>query len=406
MKSKLQRNLAILSLTACAAIAMRSQASTGPTADDKPAVKDLDWSQHLVDSTMSRFPDATQFGTWAYPRGLYLFGQYMVYKRTGDTRYLKYIEDWVDAHVDAEGHPDHQVHALDDVLAANLLVVLYQETHAPRYKVAAESFRHGFDAFPRTKDGGFWHANNSSRKLQLWLDGNYMAVPFLLRYGQTFQDSQYTNQEAVRQLLVYHEHLKAAHHGLLYHAYDESGQAPWADPHKHHSAYFWCRAIGWYGMTLVDTLDVLPKGNPDRRKLIHILRDLVADLAHYQDPQTGLWYEVIDKSTTPGNWTETSSSSMFTYVIDVAVKRGYISPKYHAAAEKGYRGVLTRISLGQDGLTNLTDICEGTNVGDLQFYLNRKRNINDLHGLGSFLIMNEEWNTSVSSQKFTPLSGK
>lgn len=70
----------------------------------------------------------------------------------------------------------------------------------------------------------------------------------------------------------------------------------------------------------------------------------MADLARYQDPQTGLWYEVIDKSATPGNWTETSSSSMLTYVMDVAVKRGYISPKYHAAAEMSYRGVLTRIS--------------------------------------------------------------
>jgi hypothetical protein len=41
-------------------------------------------------------------------------------------------------------------------------------------------------------------------------------------------------------------------------------------------------------------------------------------------------------------------------------------------------------------LTNLTDICEGTNVGDLAFYLARKRNTNDFHGLGAFLIMNEE----------------
>lgn len=91
---------------------------------------------------------------------------------------------------------------------------------------------------------------------------------------------------------------------------------------------------------------------------------------------------------------------MFTYVIDIAVKRGYISRKYHSVAEKGYRGVLSRISLGPDGLTNLTGICEGTNVGDLQYYLNCKRETNDLQGVGAFLLMNEEWNTSVSSQHF------
>lgn len=359
----------------------------------------LVWSQRVVDSTLTRYPDPDKFGAWSYPRGLYLFGQYLVYKRTGDSRYLKYIEGWVDSHIDSQGHPDRRIHALDDVLAANLLVVLYHETHEQRYRLAAETFRHRFDNYPRTSDGGFWHATVPSRQWQLWLDGNYMAVPFLLRYGKEFKDEQYTQSEAVRQLLVYHKHLKARHRGLLYHAYDESGKAPWARPHSHHSQFFWCRSIGWYGMTLVDTLDVLPHHAQGRTELIRIVRSLVKDLARDQDPQTGLWYQLVDKTKLPQNWTETSSSAMFTYVIDVAVKRGYVSSKYHSVAEKGYSGVLGRMSLGPDGLTNLSGICEGTNVGNLQYYLDRKRNTNDLHGLGAFLIMNEEWNTSVSSQR-------
>jgi unsaturated rhamnogalacturonyl hydrolase len=389
-----------------AVLALLTATLAGQTPATSPNVSgqvaDLDWSQRLVDSTLTRSPDPKSFGSWAYPRGLYLFGQYLVYRRTGERRYLKYIEDWVDTHIDAEGHPDREIHALDDVLAANLFVVLYQETRQPRYKVAAGTFRHRFDNYPRTSDGGFWHATVPSREWQLWLDGTYMAVPFLLRYGQAFGESQYTDQEAVRQLSVYYKHLRDPHRGLLYHAYDEGGKAPWSDPRTHHSAYFWCRAMGWYGMTLVDTLDVLPKNQAGRKELIDILRRLIKDLARYQDPKTGLWYQIVDKPTMNDNWTETSSSSMFTYIIDVAVKRGYVPRRYHAVAEKGYRGVLTQISLGTDGLTNLANICEGTNVGDLQFYFDRKRNTNDLHGLGAFLLMNEEWNTSVSSQVFLP----
>ena len=363
------------------------------------ASTDLAWSQRVVDSTLERSPDPEKFGSWSYPRGLYLFGQYLVYRRTGEKKYLDYIQKWVDTHIDAQGHPDREIHALDDVLAANLLVVLYHETHESRYKSAAEFFRHRFDTYPRTSDGGFWHATVPSRQWQLWLDGNYMAIPFLLRYGQEFNDSQYTNSEAARQLLVYAKHLQDRRVGLLYHAYDESGKAPWADSNTHHSPYFWCRAMGWYGMALVDTLDVLPPHDPARKHLLAILRPLVKALARYQDPKTGLWYQIVDKTSLADNWTETSSSSMFTYIIDVSVKRGYVNRRYHASAEKGYRGVLSRISTGEDGLTNLSGICEGTNVGDLQFYLTRKRNTNDLHGLGAFLIMNEEWNTSVSSQK-------
>ena len=367
---------------------------------DSASPQTIDWSLRLIESTLERTPDPSQFGVWGYPQGLYLLGQYLVYRRTKSQKLLDYMVGYVNTHVDKNGSVDIPIEALDNVLAANLLVVLYEETQDSRYKLAADKFRHRFDSYPRTTDGGFWHGTRESRQWQLWLDGNYMAVPFLVRYGRAFHDAEYTNNEAVRQILVYHKHLKSKDKGLLYHAYDESGKASWADPVTHHSAYFWCRAIGWYGMTIVDTLDVLPHTHPGRAQLIDILQELVVGLAYYQDHQTGLWYQVIDKPDLAGNWTETSSSSMFTYVIDVAVKRGYISKSYRQVAAKGYKGVLSRLSLGPDGMTNLAGICVGTDVGDLAWYLARPRATNDLHGLGAFLLMNEEWTTSVSSMRW------
>jgi unsaturated rhamnogalacturonyl hydrolase len=229
-----------------------------------------------------------------------------------------------------------------------------------------------------------------------------MAVPFLVRYGRAFNDSKYANAEAVKQLLTYHKHLKSDHMGLLYHAWDESGKADWADPVTHHSAFFWCRAIGWYGMAIIDTLDVLPHDQPGRAELIQIIRELVVGLAHYQD-KTGLWYQVLDKPTDPANWMETSSSSMYTYIMSVAVKRGYIPATYKAVARKGYNGVLSRITMGADGFAHIAGICVGTDVGDLAWYYARPRATDDPHGLGSFLLMNEEWNTSISNMKrFAP----
>jgi unsaturated rhamnogalacturonyl hydrolase len=76
----------------------------------------------------------------------------------------------------------------------------------------------------------------------------------------------------------------------------------------------------------------------------------------------------------------------------MAVDRGYIEKKYRNVVQKGYAGVLTKISMGrEDGQTYLSDICEGTNVADLAYYFARKRNVNDFHGLGAFLIMNEKF---------------
>jgi unsaturated rhamnogalacturonyl hydrolase len=279
---------------------------------------------------------------------------------------------------------------LDSMLPGNLLLLLYQDTKEEQYKIAAEKIRRRFDTYPRTKDGGFWHGTSKTREWQLWGDGVFMSMPFLVRYGKLFNDGPYANDEASKQLLIYASHLNDPKTGLMYHAFDESGVSKWADPATHHSAEFWCRAMGWFGMTLIEVLEILPKDHPRRPQLITQLRQLVQGLANFQDKQTGLWYQVVDKGQLPENWLETSSSCMYTYVISMAVKRGYVKKSYWKIAQKGYGGVLSKTSLDSDGYTSLTDICEGTNVADLGYYLARKRNVNDFHGLGAFLIMNEE----------------
>lgn len=371
----------------------------------RPAAARVDWSEAVVESTMKRYPTATELGSWGYAKALFLMGEYMVWKRTGDSRYLQYVRNWVDSHVDAQGNMDHGTENLDAMLPGNLLLLLYQETGEEKYKLAAEKIRQRLNTYPRTADGGFWHATGASRQHQLWGDGVFMSMPFLVRYGRLFGESAYANDEAAKQLIVYASHLRSPE-GLLYHAYDESGAATWADAASHHSTEFWGRAMGWFGMTLIDVLDALPANDPKRPQLISILQDLVRGLTKYQDNQTGLWYQVVDKGSTPGNWLETSSSSMYSYVISVAVKRGYVDKKYEAVARKGYNGVLTRISLDTEGMANITDICEGTNVSDLAYYFARKRNVNDFHGLGTFLIMNEYFLTGESAMDLTRPSRK
>ena len=370
----------------------------------KPAIaqqKKTDWSVAIVESTMKRFPTPKDLGVWNYPRGLYLYSQYLVYKRTRDPRYLKYIKDFVDYHVDANGVitnvnaqgviTEVKFDSLDNMMPGNLLLVLYQETKENKYKLAAEKIRRRFDTYPRTKDGGFWHAVNKTREWQLWGDGVFMSMPFLIRYGNIFGDQKYTQDEATKQLLIYASHLNDPKTGLMFHAYDESGQASWADKETKHSPEIWCRAMGWFGMTLIEVLELLPKNHPARPKLIAQLNQLAKAWSTYQDKQTGLWYQIVDKGQDPANWLETSSSSMYTFTIARAVERGYVDKRYMDTASRGRAGVLTRISLDADGMVNLTGICEGTNVADLSYYYARKRLTNDLHGLGAFLIMNEKF---------------
>ncbi len=360
-----------------------------------------DWSRGMVESTMKRYPTAKDLGSWGYARSLYLYGQYLVYKRTHDPRYLKYIKDWVDYHVDAEGvvrsaNAQGQVREitfenLDSMLPGNLLLILYTETKEPKYKLAADRIRQRFNTYPRTNEGGFWHANTKSRERQLWGDGVFMSMPFLVRYGNLFADSNYAADEATKQLLIYANHLNDPKTGLMFHAYDESGQTPWSNRETRTSPEIWCRAMGWFGMTLIEVLELLPANHPRRPQLIAQLNQLVKAWSNYQDKKTGLWYQIVDKGDDPNNWLETSSSSMYTYVTAMAIDRGYVKKSYRNVVKRGYAGVLSKLSLDQNGDTNIVDICEGTNVGDLAYYFGRKRNTNDFHGLGAFLIMNERF---------------
>ncbi len=359
-------------------------APSGPTVV-VPLPSDL--SQAVVETTMRHFPNAADLGKWGYQSALYLLGEYQVYQRTGDKRYLDYIESWANTYVDASGKISNSLNSLDSMLAGNLLLVLFHETGNPRYATAARSIRTRLDTYPRTADGALWHA--TSRQHQLWLDGTYMSLPFLVHYGNEFGESKYAYDEAAKNLLTYAHHLNDPKTGLLFHAYDESGTQPWAQPETHHSSFFWCRSIGWFGMALVDVLEKMPKDHPDRPKLIALVRQLARAYTKYQDPATGLWFNVVDQPKTLGNWLETSGSSMYVYMLEKAIERGYIGPQYQRVACKGYGGVLSQITATPDGDVHIANICEGTNVSDLSYYLNRARKTDDEHGLGAFLLMNE-----------------
>lgn len=357
-----------------------------------------DWSDEMVRSTMERFTPAT-IGGWSYPVGLYLFGQYQVYLRTGERARLDYIRAWADRFVGNDGSIGNSFNNLDSMLPGRVLLILYKETGLAKYRTAALKIRNRFTTYPRTSDtryppvGGFWHSTGESRAGQLWADGVFMSMPFLAEWGRdaasSASDRDAAWDEAARQMWIYGTHLQTGN-GLLKHAYDEPRDESWSDNTTGRSQEYWCRAIGWYGMAMVQILDIIPASHPRRPALLDILRNLVRGFATYQDPQTGRWFQVVDKGHLSDNWTETSCSSMYSYTIDRAVERGYVPTQYQVNADRGFEGVLQKISLGADNRTYLSQISIGTNVSGYSYYVNRTQATNDNHGLGAFLIMFEQ----------------
>ncbi|WP_435178895.1 glycoside hydrolase family 88 protein [Actinacidiphila sp. bgisy145] len=354
------------------------------------------WADAVADSTMHRYTPAT-VGGWSYPVALYMMGQYQLAQHTTDparrAALIAYVKAWADRFVDSSGHISNSFTSLDSMMPGQVMIALYRETGETRYGLAAKQIHDRLlpaGGYPTTSDGGFWHATSADRADQLWADGTFMADPFMAQYGAYIGDSTQSFDIATKQLVVYASHLQQAN-GLMKHAYDASKAASWADPATGLAPEYWCRAVGWYGIAATEVLDLIPADQPRRAQLVTIVQNLVRGMAAYQDPASGRWFQVVDKGGSAGNWTETSCSAMFTQTIDTAIKRGYVSAAaYQPVVDAGKRGELARISLHDDGLTYLTNISVGTNVGDYAYYVGRTQATNDFHGLGAFLYFYDE----------------
>jgi rhamnogalacturonyl hydrolase YesR len=74
---------------------------------------------------------------------------------------------------------------------------------------------------------------------------------------------------------------------------------------------------------------------------------------------------------------------MFTFALVTGVKQGWLDKKlYGPAARKSWLGLVKYINADGD----ISDVCEGTNKkNDYQYYMDRKRNVGDLHGQAPIL---------------------
>nr|WP_050182888.1 glycoside hydrolase family 88 protein [Domibacillus robiginosus] len=308
-------------------------------------------------------------------------------EKTADEKYLPYIQAYVDSIIDQHGNFLFDRKELDSIQAGLLLFKLDELTGDKRYKKAADKLISMFPALNQTSDGGYWHKDRYP--YQMWLDGLYMGGVFALHYGRKYGDTSLLNMVLEQERLM-RKHTRDTVTGLLYHAWDESRNMPWSDPVTGKSPEFWGRAIGWYGMALLEILEFLPGDHSNREELEQVVRELVQGLVSFQDQETGLWYQVVDKGDHSGNWLETSSSCLFVYIIMKAVKDGILNKNFIESAKKGYEGLLEVVKYTEEGLFVLPDICIGTGVGDFEHYINRPKTDNDLHGIGAFVLASVE----------------
>ncbi|HEX4758202.1 MAG TPA: glycoside hydrolase family 88 protein [Terracidiphilus sp.] len=363
----------------------------------------LPLSLRAANAAMARWPNGHIDGPDAKPAFKYELGTLLegiddVYLNTADARYYNYMKNAVDELVTADGAiPTYkpEENQLDSILMGRQLLRLYGVTQTKRYLTAATLLYAQLQKQPRTPSGGFWHKQRYPN--QMWLDGLYMAEPFYAEYASiSHQPEKFA--DITHQFVLVAEHMRDAKTGLLYHGWDESKEQRWADKKTGLSPEIWGRAMGWYMMALVDTLDYYPADDAERKQLLAILDQEAAALVRVQDAQTGLWYQVLDKGGAKGNYVESSASCMFVYALAKGVRRGYLPEHYAANAERGYKGILAKFI--ETGPGNDVSVTGTVKVGGLggdpyrdgsyEYYLSEKVVANDPKGVGPFIMAASE----------------
>jgi rhamnogalacturonyl hydrolase YesR len=208
-----------------------------------------------------------------------------------------------------------------------------------------------------------WVERGLSWHTRFWIDDMFMITMVQSQAYRATGDARYLDR-ATLEMVAYLDELQQPN-GLFYHAPDVP--------------FYWGRGNGWVAAGMSELLRSLPENHSRRAQIMEGYRKMMASLLKYQG-EDGMWRQLIDH---PEAWPETSCTGMFTFAMITGVKNGWLDEKtYGPAARKGWLALVSYIDENAD----IHEVCEGTNKkNSFDYYLNRKRNVGDLHGQAPIL---------------------
>ncbi|MCU0362403.1 MAG: glycoside hydrolase family 88 protein [Bacteroidales bacterium] len=371
-------------------------AEAGPAHAADPVKEPGKWSLKMANTVLATSDSLIYYvdrkPKWAYD--VALLGMAVDRLGTIDRKYSDYMKAWVDYFVRPDGSViDYRMseYNLDRILPGRNILTLYKRDPGPGYREAMDGFIEQLRTHPKTNSGGYWH--KKIYPWQMWLDGIFMASTYMVQYAAAFNAPEWYDVATAQTKMIYEKTLDPSS-GLLMHAWDESRTQKWCDPLTGKSLYPWSRAMGWYIMAITDILEYLPADHPDRAALIGILRNCCNALVKVRDPQSGIWYQVLNQGGRQGNYLEGSGSAMYAYVFALGARKGYLDPSYRKIAEEAFDGIVKElITIDARGMIEFRNICGGCGLGgnpyrdgSYEYYVNEKRIVNDTKGVAPFIL--------------------
>ena len=375
------------------------------------------YSVWMTNSEMKRTPtscllDFSSKPKWSYVMGIELEPMLDTYTRYGDDRILRYCTAYTDSMISTDGSIrgySMEAYNLDNVRTGKFLAAMHKRDPKPHHRAALQTLMRQLDDQPRTNEGVYWH--KAVYAWQVWLDGIFMGLPFRVSNAADFlpaRQAQRVYDDAVNQLKSTYNRTLDPATGLNRHAWDETRQMFWADSISGLSEHCWGRAQGWYTMALVEVLDALPADYSRRSEVEALLDSALTAITRWQDPQSHLWYQVMDAPGREGNYLEATASTMFTYSMLRAARRGYVDASYLDRGKEAYQAILENfIRVNPDSTISLTNCCavaglgpgrsdavlavapnlreNTTRDGSYNYYLSEPVRDNDPKGIGPFI---------------------
>ena len=330
--------------------------------------------------------------TWNYIDGCMIKALLEMYSITKNEKYFKFADNFIDYRVYDDGTIDgYDVNELniDNINAGKTLFELYDLTGREKYRKAIDLIYSQIKLMPRTSEGSFWHKNIYPN--QVWLDGLYMCQPFYIEYETRFNNKQ-NYDDIFLQFRNVVKNLKDPTTGLYKHAYDHTKTIFWCDPVTGLSQNYWLRALGWYTMALLDTIDKADKSHPEVEFLKKTFVELMDAMLKYQH-ESGMWYQVVNFGNIEPNYLETSGSSIMAYALLKGVRLGYLPESYAEYGKKAFNGVCEKYLTNENGEMHLGGICLVAGLGgkDMRdgtfgYYMSEPIVKDDAKGVGPFLL--------------------
>lgn len=309
-------------------------------------------------------------------------------EKNSDPRLIGYAVRFVNSYVNENGDIPTMSAAdynLDNICGGINLIKLYNIVGDERYRLAYEKLYNGQLAKqPRLKCGCYWH--KAIYPKQMWLDGAYMALPFLAEYGKINNRNDLI-EDAVEQLKSIKKIMRDSKSGLYYHGFNETREMNWADKATGLSPNFWLRSNGWLCAGLADIYEITENS---------FCRDMLAELLEALEACMTAEHMLMQLPANPdisGNYPETSGTLLYAYGAIKGYRLGAVEKKSADSGLAALNTVTERYMTHSDGIPVLKNIClmgglGGTDNrdGSAEYYLSERIVENEAKGIAPYLM--------------------